>query len=108
MSVEISKIAVNSTAAIATSSGMVTVVLGFFDSNAASIGVMSTLFFGFIYVYFQFSQDRKLTLADKNKEEIEDTKEEIKDLSNKLDDHMTETRESLSLILKSLNKLDKG
>jgi len=102
VNIEVSKIAVHATAAMMGSSGILTVILKAFDHHAAGIGAISTIVFGIIYVIFQYLQNKKLTLADQNKEDLEE-------LNQKLDEHMEETREeskrtntTLNLILEKL------
>jgi len=66
MKQEISQAIANSLATLTASSGILTVAFKFFDNNAAGIGAVSTIFFGIIYVYFQWSSNKKLTVADRN------------------------------------------
>ena len=80
------KAMVDGSAALATSTGILTVTLKFFDNHAAGIGAICTLGFGIIYVIFQFLAHQKLTLADANKKEI-------KEQGEKLDTHIQESTE---------------
>ena len=77
----------------------------FINANAPGIGVLLSLVFGSIGLIFYYLTWKKSTLADTNKEKIDDH-------GDRLDDHIKETREEfkkvgdgLELIL---NKLDKG
>lgn len=69
----------------------------FINDNAPGIGVLLSLFFGVIGVIFYYLNQKKLTLADENK--------------NKLDSHIVETEKGFravnSGIDEILNKLDK-
>ena len=102
---EIAQGIAHSAVTLATGTGILTVTLKFFDNNAAGIGAMSTLVFGLIYVYFQWSSDKKLTVAEVNTINIDA-------LSQDFHDHKTETTEKLEGLDKGisliLNKLDKG
>lgn len=85
---EITQAIATSAATLTTSSGILTVVFKFFDNNAAGIGAMSTILFGIIYVYFQWSSSKKLTVAEINTINIDS-------LSQDFYDHKVETTEKL-------------
>jgi len=102
---EITQGIAHSAVTLATGTGILTVIFKFFDNNAAAIGAMSTLFFGLVYVYFQWSSNKKLTVAEINTINIDA-------LSQDFHDHKIETTEKLEVlgegISSILNKLDKG
>jgi len=62
---------------LTTSTGALTVILDWAGSNAAGIGAISTLFFGFVYVIFQWLAYKKLTLADKNERDVKLLKDKM-------------------------------
>jgi len=82
---------VEASAALVTGSGAITFTLSFFNENAAGIGAMCTLSFGLVYIVFQFMAHKKLTLADANKQELQEQ-------SNKLDSHITEINDKFDKI----------
>ncbi len=94
----VTKALVDGTAVLAGGTGVMTVIFKFFDHYAAGIGAMCTVIFGIIYVLFQYLAHNKLTLADTNKD--------------RLDEHIIETRDEFKKvgdgISSILNKLDKG
>ncbi len=76
----------------------------FINTNAAGIGVLATLFFGFVAIAFNLYNSAKLAKADINEMIIDGH-------GDKLDDHIKETRKqfksidtSLNTILNSVNK----
>ncbi len=88
MKQEIAQGIAHSAVTLATGTGILTVILEFFDNNAAGVGAMSTILFGFIYVYFQWSSNKKLTVAEINTINIDA-------LSQDFYDHKIETTEKL-------------
>lgn len=98
MKQEITQAIATSAATLTTSSGILTVAFKFFDNNAAGIGAMSTILFGIIYVYFQWSSNKKLTVADKNTINI-------KALSQDFHDHKIENSEKLEDLGKDIKTL---
>jgi len=73
----------NSAGTLLVGTGVATGILDYFSNNAAGIGAICTLGFGIIYVYFQWSSNKKLSVAEVNEikiacviEELEDHKEE--------------------------------
>lgn len=65
----------------------------FVNTNAAGIGVLLTLFFGFMALAFNVYNSLKLNQTDKNKKQIEEHAEKLKNVSSGIDE--------------ILNKLDK-
>lgn len=93
---EMSNHLANGLGATAGASGVATGFMGFFDSYAAGIGAIFTILTFVTWVFFQLRHDKKLSLADVNKDEIEslsidfeshkqDTKKEFEKISNKVD-----------------------
>lgn len=76
----------------------------FVNTNAAGIGVLATITFGFIAIGFNLYNSSKLGKADKNEKVIDDHGE-------KLDSHIIETRSQFKSIdgnmMAILSKLDK-
>lgn len=93
MKIETAKSVVDATAALAGSSGIVTVTLAILKTNAVEIGVLISFISLIVYVSFQVLYHRKLTLADENKAYIEKVESKVDDLSD-----------GLTLILDKLNK----
>ena len=91
MKQEITQGIAHSAVTLATGTGILTVILEFFDNNAAGVGAMSTILFGFIYVYFQWSSNKKLTVAEINTINIDA-------LSQDFYDHKIETTEKLEVL----------
>ncbi len=98
MNLDTAKILAGGSAKLSGSIGISTVVMDYFQVNAAGIGALCTLITLFCYIFFQWLTIKKTNKSDKNKEKIDDT-------SNKLEAHIRETRNGISSIL---NKLDKG
>ena len=98
MKQEITQAIATSTATLTASSGILTVAFKFFDNNAAGIGAMSTIFFGLIYVYFQWSSNQKLTVAEINTINIDA-------LSQDFHDHKIETTEKLESLSDGMKPL---
>ncbi len=88
---EITQGIVTSAATLATSTGILTSVLAFLGSNAAGIGAASTLIFGAIYVYFQWSSNKKLTIAEINEANISDLSTEVQILTVDFKEHKIES-----------------
>ena len=105
MNLESAKILAGSSAKLSGGTGISTMVMAYFQVNAAGIGALCTLITLVCYISFQYLAHKKTNQSIKNKEKI-DTH------SDRLDDHIVETRDEfkkvgdgISLIL---NKLDKG
>lgn len=101
---EITQTISTSAATLATSTGILTSVLAFLGSNAAGIGAGSTLIFGVIYVYFQWSSNKKLTIAEINSIKV-------KGLEQSLADHKDETNKQFDVVnsgIDSILKIVKG
>lgn len=96
MKQEITKVMVDSSVALATSAGILTVTLKFFDHYAAGIGAMCTLFFGVVYIVFQFLAHKKLTLADNNEKRLD-----------KHEDQLNKVEDGINTIIETLNKSNK-
>jgi len=82
MKQELTQAIANSAGTLVASSGIVTILLKAADNHAAGIGAISTIFFGLCYLYFQWSSNKKLSVAEVNEiriscviEELEDHKE---------------------------------
>jgi len=73
----------------------------FINSNAPGIGVLLSLIFGLIGLIFYYLNWKKSTLADDNKNRLDDYTEKTDSRFKKLDD-------GIVLILSKLNKLDKA
>ena len=71
MKQELSQAISNSAATLLVGSASATGVLDYFGNNAAGIGAMCTLGFGFVYLYFQWSTNNKLSVAEVNAATIE-------------------------------------
>ena len=91
MKQELTQAIATSSVTLATSTGILTSVLAFLGSNAAGIGAASTLIFGAIYVYFQWSSNKKLTIAEINKININDLSTEVQSLTVDFKEHKTES-----------------
>lgn len=98
MKQEAAQVIATSAVTLATSTGILTVILKFFDNNAAGIGAISTIVFGLIYVYFQYSSNQKLTVAEINTINIDA-------LSQDFHDHKVETTEKLELLSDGMKTL---
>lgn len=92
----------NSAVTLATSTGILTSVLAFLDSNAAGIGAGSTIIFGCIYVYFQWSSNKKLTIAEVNTIEIDNLRGETAAGFAKVDNSISKLDKTLELISNKL------
>lgn len=92
MKQEIAQGLATSAVTLTTSTGILTSVLAYLGSNAAGIGAASTLFFGFVYIYFQWASNKKLTIADSNAIEIEHLSEKVEENAEMLDIHRAETK----------------
>ena len=85
---------------LAIGSGVGTSALGYWEFisvNHAGIGVLCTLSFGLIALFFNIYNSSKLNQAEKNKKEIEAN-------SKKLDEHINETKTGIDRILDAINK----
>ena len=105
MKVESAKILVGSCASLTGVTGISTMVMAYFQVNAAGIGALCTLITLVGYISFQYLAHKKTNQSIKNKEKIDSH-------GDRLDEHIKETRDEfkkvgdgLELIL---NKLDKG
>lgn len=98
MKIETVKALANGTGALAGSSGMITIVMGYLKTNAVELGVLCSIISLFIYMFFQILYYRKLTLADENKIDI-------KKVEKKLDKHIIKTSSGINLII---DKIDEG
>lgn len=99
MKQEITQVIATSAVTLATSTGIISSIVAFFDVYAAGIGAMSSIFFGCIYMIFQWSSNRKLTIAEINKVDIAD-------LSESLSNHVVETREEFNSITSCLERIE--
>ena len=91
MKQELTQAIATSSVTLATSTGILTSVLAFLGSNAAGIGAASTLIFGAIYVYFQWSSNKKLTIAEINKININELSTEVQILTVDFKEHKIES-----------------
>ena len=91
MKQELTQAIATSSVTLATSTGILTSVLAFLGSNAAGIGAASTLIFGAIYVYFQWSSNKKLTIAEINEANISDLSTEVQILTVDFKEHKIES-----------------
>jgi len=91
MKQEITQAIATGAVTLATSTGILTSVLAYLGSNAAGIGAASTLIFGAIYVFFQYSSNKKLTIAEINKIEIDGLSTEVQSLTVDFKEHKAES-----------------
>lgn len=97
MNLETAKILAGGSAKLSGSTGVSTMVLAYFEVNAAGIGALCTLITLIFYLFFQLLAQRKINQSEKNKQKIDSNE-------LKLDAHIEETRKGIESIL---NKLDK-
>lgn len=105
MKQEITQAIATSSVTLATSTGILTSFLGYLGHHAAGIGAACTIIFGIIYVYFQFSSNRKLTIAEINKIEIYENKEFTQNLSEEFKEHKIETSKQFDKVDTKLDKI---
>jgi len=81
------------------------------NTNAAGIGVLATILFGFIAIGFNLYNSAKLGKADKNEEIIDEHGEKLNEHIQKTDDHIQKTviefanvNKGIFEILATLNK----
>ncbi len=90
---------VNGLGAIAAASGIATMVMKFFDYYAAGIGAVFTIATFFTWLVFQFRNDKKLALADENKQELKefkvDTAKEFKKINTGIESILEEIKDLL-------------
>ncbi len=98
MKQEIAQAITTSLATLTASSGIAAMAFKFFDNNAAGIGAMATIFFGIIYVYFQWATSKKLNVADINTINLDDLRQEVHE--NKI-----ETNEKLEILSDGMKTL---
>ena len=83
---------------LAVGTGATTSWLGYINHHAAGIGVLCTIFFGFVGVFFYYITWKKTTLADQNKTELDE-------LSKALDEHKTETKSEFEKVSNGINEI---
>ena len=98
MKQEITQTIANAAATMTTSTGLLAAALKFADNNAAGIGAISTVLFGCIYVYFQWSSNKKLTISEVNTINIDA-------LSQDFYDYKIETSEQFKCVNSGLGKI---
>ncbi len=79
MKQELTQAIANSAGTLVASSGLVTILLKAADNHAAGIGAVSTVVFGLFYLYFQWSSNKKLSVAEVNEIKIARVIEEFED-----------------------------
>ncbi len=97
MNLDTAKILAGGSAKLSVGTGTSTMVMAYFQANAAGIGALCTLVTLVFYILFQWLAHKKSVQADKNKEKIDST-------DDKLEAHIKETRDGIESILEKLNK----
>jgi hypothetical protein len=95
MKQELTQAIASSAGTLVASTGIATILLKLADNHAAGIGAISTIVFGCFYLYFQWSSNQKLTIAETNKIEIDDLREETRAGFNKVDNALNHILEKL-------------
>ncbi len=83
---------------LAVSTGAISSWLGYVNHYAAGIGVLCTIFFGFVGLIFYYITWKKTTLADENKKDLVE-------LSSAFEEHKTETREEFGKLNNGINSI---
>ncbi len=86
MNIESAKILAGGSAKLSGGAGISTMVMAYFQVNAAGIGALCTLVTLVFYVYFQWLSNKKLTVADDNKHEIAQLKKQLSEISKRKQD----------------------
>lgn len=85
MNLESSKILAGGSAKLAGGTGISTMVMAYFQVNAAGIGAMCTVITLIAYLFFQWRADRKTKQSDKNTIEIERLKRALAKIDDRKD-----------------------
>ncbi len=105
MNLDTAKILAGSSAKLSGSTGISTMIMAYFQVNAAGIGALCTLITLIGYISFQWLAHTKTNQSIKNKEKIDDH-------GDRLESHIEETRDEFKKvgdgISSILNKLDSG
>lgn len=84
MNLDTAKTLAGGSAKLAGSTGVSTMVMAYFQANAAGIGALCTVITLISYLFFQWLAYKKTNQAEKNKEIIDDHSDKLAEILDKL------------------------